>query len=554
MKAGTPTGLSRPAPIASASRHGRRKDRPRPGRRARPRTGAVRRGARCAHRDPAITSRTGAARLKSAPMIWSPSSSPWCRPALRRRWRHGLWLALALLAGCGSSDHLQEIRDSGVLRVITRNGPTTYYQDRGGPTGFEYELAERFADYLGVKLQIETEPSLDVLFDNLSRRRVDLAAAGLAITADRQQAFEFGPSYMDIDQLVLTRSDRPTPLGVADLKGLRIHLIAGSAAAEALRRHREQNPDLKWEESRDVETVDLLDQLDGGEIDATVINSNEFLANRAFYPNLRPAFRLGEPSRLAWVLVRDPRNAALIRELEKFFATLRSEGRLEQMIERYYTQSASSDPGDTATFTDKMQTTLPRYREMLEQVADDYDLDWRLLAAISYAESEWKPTATSPTGVRGLMMLTNVTAREMGIRNRVDPLQSLRGGARYFKSVRQSIEDDVQEPDRTWLALAAYNIGMGHVDDARLITERQGKDPDKWADVKEFLPLLQKHQWYERTRNGYARGKESVRYVQSIRYYYNLLTWTDVAKQRTPPRKSTEQYLPEIFDATLDGL
>jgi len=473
---------------------------------------------------------------------------------LRRLWRHGLWLVAAVLAGCGSSDHLQEIRDAGVLRVITRNGPTTYYQDRGGPTGFEYELAERFADYLGVRLEIETEPSLDVLFENLGRRRIDLAAAGLAITSDRQSAFEFGPTYMDIEQTVLTRADRPAPQSAADLRNLRIHVIAGSAAAEALRLARQQNPDLKWDESRDVETVDLLDQLDAGEIDATVINSNEYLANRAFYPNLRPAFQLGERSRLAWVLLRDPRNASLRKELEKFFDGLRKEGTLGRLIETYYNQSASYDPGDTAAFTVRLQTTLPRYRDMIEQVADDYDLDWRLLAAISYAESEWKPTATSPTGVRGLMMLTNATAREVGIQNRIDPLQSLRGGARYFKSVRQNIPDDIPEPDRTWFALAAYNIGMGHVEDARIITERQGKDPDKWSDVKDFLPLLQKHQWYERTRNGYARGKESVRYVQSIRYYYNLLTWTDVAKQRTPPRKSTEQYLPDIFDATLNGL
>jgi len=473
---------------------------------------------------------------------------------LRRHWRHSFWLALALLAGCGSSDHLQEIRDAGVLRVITRNGPTTYYQDRGGPTGFEYELAQRFADYLGVKLEIETEPSLDVLFDNLSRRRIDLAAAGLAITNDRLHTFQFGPAYMDIEQLVLTRADRPAPQAEADLRNLRIHVIAGSAAAEALRALRIKNPDLKWDESKDVETVDLLDQLDNNEIDATVVNSNEYMANRAFYPNLRPAFRLGERSRLAWVLVRDPRNARLIKELESFFQSLQDDGTLARMIEGANTQSASADPGDTAAFTDKLQSTLPRYREMIEQVADDYDLDWRLLAAISYAESEWKPTATSPTGVRGMMMLTNATAKEVGISNRVDPLQSLRGGARYFKSVRQGISEGIPEPDRTWFALAAYNIGMGHVEDARTITERQGKDPDKWADVKEFLPLLQKHQWFERTRNGYARGKESVRYVQSIRYYYNLLTWTDVAKQRTPPRKSTEQYLPDGFDATLHAL
>ena len=463
-------------------------------------------------------------------------------------------MAVALLAGCGSADHLQDIRAAGVLRVVTRNGPTTYYQDRGGPTGFEYQLAARFADFLGVKLQIETEPGLDGLFDNLTRGRMDIAAAGLAVTPERSQNFQFGPAYMDIEQLVLTRADRPTtPLSVADLKGLRVHLAAGSAAAEILRGMKEA-ADLKWEESKDVETIDLLDQLDSGEIDATVVNSNEFLANRAFYPNLRPAFRLGERTQLAWGLSKDPRNERLMKELEKFFQELKDNGKLAQLIEGYYTQNADHDDADTLEFTDKLQSILPRYRDMIEQVADDYDIDWRLMAAISYAESEWKPSAVSPTGVRGMMMLTNSTAKEMGVKNRVDPLQSLRGGARYFKGIRQEIPDSITEPDRTWFALAAYNIGMGHLEDARTITERQGKDPDKWADVKESLPLLQKQQWYAHTKYGYARGREPVRYVQNVRYYYNLLTWTEVAKQRTPPPKATDQYLPEIFDANLHAL
>jgi membrane-bound lytic murein transglycosylase F len=468
--------------------------------------------------------------------------------------RRGLSLALALLAGCGSSDHLQEIRDAGVLRVITRNGPTTYYQDRGGPTGFEYQLAARFANHLGVKLQIEIDPSIDGLFGNLNRGRVDIAAAGLSVTPERQQHFQFGPAYMDIEQLVLVRSGGATPLSAADLKGLRIHLLAGSAGAETLRGMKDQFPELKWEESRDMETLDLLDQLDAGEIDATVINSNEYLANRAFYPNLRPAFRLGERTQLAWALAKDPRNKRLVEELEKFFQELKDNGKLAQMIEGYYTQSADNNKADTLEFTDKLQSTLPRYRDMIMQVADDYDLDWRLVAAISYAESEWKPTAVSPTGVRGLMMLTNITAKEMGVKNRVDPLQSLRGGARYFKIIRQEVPASITEPDRTWFALAAYNVGMGHVEDARIITQQHGKDPDKWADVKEFLPLLQKQQWYEKTKYGYARGKEPVRYVQNVRYYYNLLTWTEVAKQRTPPPKATDQYLPTVLDATFNAL
>lgn len=469
--------------------------------------------------------------------------------------RLGLWLLCIALAGCGSSDHLQEIKDAGVLRVLTRNSPTTYFEDRNGPTGFEYELVQRFADHLGVRLQIETQPNMEGIFENLNRGRADLAAAGLAITPRRQQQVWFSTPYMDVEQLVLTRDNATQFTAAPTLKGARIALMAGSGGSELLEELKQhQIPELQWTEARDVETLDLFDQLDAREIDATIVTSNEYQANRAFYPGLHAAFAIGPPTQLAWALTRDPRNERLLEELQKFFEQLRASGELAQITERYFTRSADNDRYDTVTFTDNLERTLPKYRAMIEQVAEDYDLDWRLLAAVSYAESEWKPHAVSPTGVRGLMMLTNATAKEMGVKDRVDPLQSLRGGARYLKGILQTLPSGINEADRLWFALATYNIGRGHVEDARIIAERLGKDPNRWTDLKETLPLLQKSQYYEKTRYGYARGREPVRYVQNVRYYYNLLTWTEVARQRTPPPRATDQYLPEIFDPTLNAL
>jgi membrane-bound lytic murein transglycosylase F len=482
------------------------------------------------------------------------SSTPPIFALLRRLWRAAPLLLAAFLAGCGSSDHLQEIKDAGVLRVLTRNSPTTYFEDRNGPTGFEYELAQRFADYLGVKLQIETQPNIEGIFENLNRGRADLAAAGLAITPRRQQEAWFSAPYMEVEHLVLTRDGAKQRASASDLKDARISLMAGSGGGELLDELKQQEPELRWTEARDAETLDLLDQLDTGEIDATIVTSTEYQANRAFYPGLHAAFSIGIPTQLAWALTKNPRNERLLEELQRFFEQMKESGELAQLTERYYTNSADNDRYDTVTFTDNLERTLPKYRELIEQVAEDYDLDWRLLAAVSYAESEWKPHAVSPTGVRGLMMLTNATAKEMGVKDRVDPLQSLRGGARYLKGILQELPRGINEADRLWFALAIYNIGRGHVEDARIIAERQGKDANRWADVKETLPLLQKSQYYEKTRNGYARGREPVRYVQNVRYYYNLLTWTEVAKQRTPPPKATDQYLPEVFDATLNAL
>jgi membrane-bound lytic murein transglycosylase F len=174
-------------------------------------------------------------------------------------------------------------------------------------------------------------------------------------------------------------------------------------------------------------------------------------------------------------------------------------------------------------------------------------MDWHLLAAVAYQESHWDPRAQSRTGVRGLMMLTLPTAREMGVDNRLDPGQSLRGGARYLKNIKRRLPDDISEPDRTWFSLAAYNIGMGHLEDARVITERQGGDPHVWREVMEHLPLLQKSKYYQDARYGFARGEEAVTYVQNIRHYYSILEWQDISDNKPLPPIRVDDHLPEVI-------
>jgi membrane-bound lytic murein transglycosylase F len=158
-------------------------------------------------------------------------------------------------------------------------------------------------------------------------------------------------------------------------------------------------------------------------------------------------------------------------------------------------------------------------------VARETREDWRLLAAIGYQESKWDPTAVSPTGVKGLMMLTAETAQRLGVKDREDPRQSIFGGARYLQKMRETIPERVPEPDRTWLALAAYNLGYGHLEDGRILTQMHGKDPDSWQDVREHLPLLGQERWYMQVKRGYARGWEAVKFVDNVRGYLDILEW-----------------------------
>jgi membrane-bound lytic murein transglycosylase F len=211
--------------------------------------------------------------------------------------------------------------------------------------------------------------------------------------------------------------------------------------------------------------------------------------------------------------------------MTNYFATLNGSGELAAIVKRYYGRSEDQEFVGARGFMQHLQSRLPLYQKWFEEAAEQSSEDWRLLAAIGYQESKWNPTAASGSGAKGLMQLTGESASEAKVTNPNDARQSIFGGARHFQQVHQKIPSHVPEPDRTWLALAAYNIGYGHVEDARVLAQRAGRDPDSWQDVSEFLPLLEQERWYTLTENGYARGWEPVRYVDNVRSYRDLLEW-----------------------------
>jgi membrane-bound lytic murein transglycosylase F len=266
---------------------------------------------------------------------------------------------------------------------------------------------------------------------------------------------------------------------------------------------------------------------------------------QSLYPRLKVAFDLGSSQDMVWYLPPGEDNLRLKARMDVFLEQLQADGTLDMLRETYFGHARTVSRIGSHTFTRNMRKTLPKYRALIQQVAEEYQMDWHLLAAMAYQESHWNPKAESPTGVRGMMMLTVPTAKETGVTNRLDAGQSLRGGARYFKNTKRRLPDDIYEPDRTYMALAAYNIGRGHLEDARVLTERQGGDPHLWTDVLERLPLLQKSRHYETLKHGYARGQEAATYVQNIRHYYGILQWQDIASNKPLPPIRAEDYLPE---------
>jgi len=454
-------------------------------------------------------------------------------PLKRRRRRQcfpGLLIVAVFLLGCGcqptDNTKLGAVKRSSELVVLTRNSPTTYYEGPDGPTGFEYDLVHAFAERLGVRLTVKIADRFADILPMVARREIDFAAAGLTVTSQRAEEVRFAPHYQIIRQQVIHHAKTIPPTNVKDLIGRNIEVIAGSSYLERLELLKQQHPRLTWITVGNMETEELLLQVQEGLTEITIADSNIAAISRQFNPDLRIAFDLGEPEKLAWAFPSDGDNS-LLQEAAHFIETMRASGELAHLIERHYGAATRFNPINIAVFLQKIESDLPSLKSIFEEAAQRYQLDWRLLAAMSYQESYWNPNAVSPTGVRGIMMLTEATARQLGVSDRLDVRQSVRGGGAYLRKLIDRLPADISEPDRTWMALASYNVGYNHLEDARIITQKQGADPNKWSDLKERLPLLAKAAWYTKTKHGYARGYEPIQLVNRIRTYYEVLKKSD---------------------------
>ncbi len=461
-------------------------------------------------------------------------------------------LLLSLLqASCTIPPPLVErIKAAGELKVATRNSGTTLYEGPNGLTGIEYDLVKMFAEELGVTPHFIIPKRFDDLLPTVINGDVHLAAAGLTVTPDRVSDIRFGPAYQRITQQVIYRQGNHRPRKVEDLYGGKLLVIAGSSHEEELLRLKTTHPELTWESRSDLESAEMMQMVLEREIDYTIADSNEFAVTRRFMPNLGVAFNLTEPQPLAWAMAH-AEDSSLYKAMEAFFNRISQDGTLDELIERYYGHIGRLNFVELKTFIKHYETRLPKYNGYFKEAENISGIDWRTLAAIGYQESHWNPRARSPTGVRGIMMLTLTTAKQMKIDSRLDPQQSIIGGAKYLRYINDRLPTRVEEPDRFWMTLAGYNVGFGHLEDARILTEHLGDNPDKWVDVKKHLPKLSLKKWYSGLKHGYARGNEPVNYVDNIRAYVELMRWQEREKQQASNGRVDK---PHVFSIIPDAL
>lgn len=462
---------------------------------------------------------------------------------------------LSLLASCTppASEQVSQLtaiyqRDS--LRVGILHGPTSYYIGVDGPTGFEYELAKALADRLGVELTLVPSFDLEDLQDKLAAGQVDFIAGGLTLTPSRLMRFRAAPAYRWINEVLVFRQGNTWPRQLDDLDAP-VVVMKHSSHAESLA-NLQHTVDISFIEDPELDADELLQKVVDGSITYTLTDSNQLAVNRRLFPQLSIAFTVNENLPVAWLLQKS-QDDSLYSVLIEYFGHVYQNGDLVTLEDRYFGHIELFDYVDTIKFIQAIDHTLPKFKPWF--MAHAGNLDWRLLAALSYQESHWNPKARSPTGVRGLMMLTLPTAKQMGVTSRLDPQESIDGGSRYLQLLLSRIPERIPMPDRLWFALAAYNIGWGHVEDARRLTQRDGADPDKWLEVKQRLPELRKKSVYQHTRFGFARGDEAAWYVENIRRYYDTLVGIDERQQLEQRMEQQRQRLVEqLSDQTaVDG-
>jgi membrane-bound lytic murein transglycosylase F len=435
-------------------------------------------------------------------------------------------VACLLLGTCSQPPGtLTQIIKAGELRVVTLNNPSTYYLGAEGPQGPEYDLAAQFAADLGVPLTIYSVPTAVDLRREIAAGRAHIAAAGLAREQSAPLNTAYGPTYQVVKEHLIYRAGSPRPRNLLEAsRNGTIEVATDSTHAALLARIRTNLPDLSWVEDPDAEIDSLLYRLSRREFDYTIADSNEVAIGRSFHPEIATAFDITQGKSLAWLV--SSRDSTLLSRVTSFFSVIEADGRLQAILSRYYDERKTPSPIlRTRQFIEDVKVRLPLYVDWFKEAAQAVGMEWRMLAAIGYQESKWTPDATSPTGVRGLMMLTDDTARTLGVQDRLDARESIMGGAQYFVYVRGMIPSRIKEPDRTWFALAAYNMGFGHIEDARIFAQAAGKNPDKWDVVREYLPMLTQEKWYSKAKRGYARGWEPVQFVDSIKLYMSMLDW-----------------------------
>ena len=438
-----------------------------------------------------------------------------------------------------NKNDFSRIIKNGEIRVVTRFGPTNYYEIQNEENGYTYDLISDFAKFIGVKLKVITMDNLQQAKIALNNREVDMLA-NMGVVNDVKISY----SYNKVSHYIVYNSDYMIkPNQISDLRKSRIEIIDSSSIKDSFNIFT-KNIDINYTIAKDKNIDEMINLLKDNEIDFTVVSYNELQIYNKYYPQIKIAFKIRENINSSWAI---PENTSYVFEnkISEYFTELLKDNKLKNIYMKHFTDKLQYTFVGTRSFLSDLINIFPLYEFHFKKYADKYQHDWRLLASIGYQESKWDKDAVSYTGVRGLMMLTKNTAKEVKIKDREDPVQSIEGGAKYLRKLLNNLPETINNKDRIWFAIASYNIGFKHIEDAMQMANEDNVDSGDWTVLEPYILKLSQSKYYKKTKYGYARGWETLKYVQNIRQYYDILVFLD--SQDNTINKQIDNGIPDTL-------
>lgn len=451
--------------------------------------------------------------------------------------RHLLLLPVLALLACDypptppSSLFVAEVQASvpkndfpafSVLTVAFCSDPASWFVSGDGEfAGFEHDLLKQFTQEVRLELRPTSVKNSVDLRTSLKKSRASLSAGLYRPNGGDDDSIVWTDSFYTAEPVVVYNTDIRRPRSWEQITGDTVAYLENAGMDSLVAELSETHPGIRWKPIAAPSADALLSLVDEGVYPYALVTSHKAALARNIHLNFATAFSTGAKIEMAWALPASKHY--LLDALNSFIARAKEDGLIDRLAERYFHPLQQVPRFDAGVFQERIRNDLPELRPMFHRAQETTGVEWRLLAAVAYQESQWDPLATSETGVRGFMQITETTARFLGVKNRLDPDESIQAAAGYLKTLKERLPEGIAEPDRTWMALASYNIGFGHLEDARRLAREQDLNPNLWKDIKQTLPLLTQPEYYSRARYGYARGGMPVAFVDRVRAYYDIL-------------------------------
>jgi membrane-bound lytic murein transglycosylase F len=448
-------------------------------------------------------------------------------------------LSVFLLQSCGSEDIPEEksnkkakkaIRNK--LFAITGYNAYSYFIYKGQPMGFDYELVRKLADYLNFQLELRVVNNISEMFHQVNSGEGDIIAFNLTITRERLEDVDFTNAINSIKQVLVQRKpdnwekmrldkiEKQLIRDPAELIGKTVVVRSSSSYLERV--HNLSNEIggniLILEAEPELTTEDLIAKVASGEIEYTISDDNVANLNEANFRNIDVSTSISLSQRIAWAVKKN--NEDLLNLANKWLDSVKKTVDFAVIYKKYFTNRYAYKKRVASKYFSKTGGGISRYDDQIKKYSETIGWDWRLAASLIYQESQFNPNAKSWAGAAGLMQLMPGTAKQFGAIDVHNPDQNIKAGFKYLGYLNKLFADSITDStERIKFILASYNVGQGHIIDARGLTEKYGGDPHIWYDnVEYYLTMKSKPKYYndEIVKRGYARGKETVKYVKEI--------------------------------------